>query len=643
MRRSRPGRLLLVTPPLVQPNAPYPATPWLTGILRRRGFDVVQADASLGLLLRLLSPAGLVRIRRALQRRRRRTAAGRWFLARYEAIVARAGPVLRFLQDREPGLAGPLASRTLLPEGPRFAVLATLGEAGVAADVAALGPTDFARFLAGLFLDDVCDAVRENIDPRFGFSRYGESLGVRLPRLAPLLAALRAPPTLIDRLVDELADELQARFRPAVVGLTVPFPGTLYGALRLARRFKRRAPGVRVVLGGGFVNTELRELAEPALFDLVDDVGLDDGADPLAAVAEHAAGRRGDDGLVRTFVRRDGRVRFVPGPGAAPARHAANGPPLHVGLPLGDYFGVTETVNPMHALWSSGRWNKLMLAHGCYWHRCRFCDTSLDYIRRYDPAPPAVLVDWIEAVMAETGRSGFHFVDEALSPVLLRGLADELLRRRLDVTWWGNIRFERGFTAALAAKLARAGCIAVSGGLEAAHPRLLERIDKGVRLDAAADAIRALAEAGILVHAYCMYGLPSQTAQDTVDALEYVRRLFTRGWLRSAFWHRFALTVHSEFGRHPERHGLRLRREPRPTFARNELAFDDELQVDHEALGRGLHRATYNFMHGVGLRNDVRSWFDVPVPRPTLRTAAATTRRGASKPPVRRRRARASR
>jgi radical SAM superfamily enzyme YgiQ (UPF0313 family) len=643
MSHTAPGRLLLVTPPLVQPNAPYPATPWLTGILRRRGFDVVQADASLELLLRLLSPAGLDRLRRALLRRPRPTPAGRWLLAHYPSCRALVGPVLRFLQDREPELAAPLASRTLLPEGPRFAVLESLAAAGVAADDPALDRLRRARFLAGLFLDDVCDAVREDVDPRFGFSRYAESLGVHLPRLAPLLRALRHPPTPVDRLLDELVDDLHERCRPTVVGLTVPFPGTLYGALRLARRLKRRDPALRVALGGGFVNTELRALAEPALFDLVDYVCLDDGADPLAAVLEHAAGRRPDDALLRTFVRRAGAVHYVAGPPTTPARHAANGPPLHHGLPLADYFSMTETLNPMHALWSSGRWNKLLLAHGCYWHRCRFCDTTLDYIRRYDPAPAAVLVDWIEAVRAETGRDGFHFVDEALAPGLLRRLADELRRRNVAVSWWGNIRFERGFTPELARKLAASGCIAVSGGLEAAHPRLLRRIHKGVALDEATAAIGALADAGLLVHAYCMYGLPGQTAQETVDALELVRRLFARGRLHSAYWHRFALTVHSEFGRRPEAYDLRLRRTARATFARNELPFDDDAAVDHEALGRGLHRATYNFMHGVGLEEDLRSWFDVPVPRPTLRTGAATPRRAASKPPATRRSARASR
>jgi hypothetical protein len=73
----------------------------------------------------------------------------------------------------------------------------------------------------------------------------------------------------------------------------------------------------------------------------------------------------------------------------------------------------------MHRLWTERPWIKLTLAHGCYWHRCAFCDTSLDYIRSYDPADAATIVGWMERAMADTGLCGFHFVDEAAPPALL--------------------------------------------------------------------------------------------------------------------------------------------------------------------------------------------------------------------------------
>ena len=184
-----------------------------------------------------------------------------------------------------------------------------------------------------------------------------------------------------------------------------------------------------------------------------------------------------------------------------------------------------------------------------------------------------------------------------------------MIERNVEITWWGNVRFEKAFTPELAQLLARAGCVAISGGLEVASDRLLTLMNKGVTVAQVARVTRAFTDAGIMVHAYLMYGFPTETVQDTVDALEMVRQLFVAGCIQSAFWHRFAATAHSPIGKQPELFGIRLRNEPVVTFARNEVAFDDPTGVDHDELGEGLRRALYNYMHGVGLQENVTSWF----------------------------------
>jgi radical SAM superfamily enzyme YgiQ (UPF0313 family) len=263
----------------------------------------------------------------------------------------------------------------------------------------------------------------------------------------------------------------------------------------------------------------------------------------------------------------------------------------------------------MHRLWSDGRWNKLTIAHGCYWKQCTFCDVTLDYIARYDRAPAELLVDRIEAMIAETGQTGFHFVDEAAPPAALRALAEELLRRRVTITWWGNVRFEKAFTPELAELLARSGCVAISGGLEVASDRLLALMKKGVTVEQVARVTRAFADAGVMVHAYLMYGFPTETAQETIDSLERVRQLFEEGCIHSGFWHRFAATAHSPIGRDPQLYGITLRKGPKISFAKNEVAFDDPTGTDHDFFAPGLRKALYNYMHGLGFEKDPRSWF----------------------------------
>ena len=614
-------RVLSVIPPMTQLNTPYPSTAYLTGFLRSRGFDAVQEDLALALVLALFSTTGLQAVRAQIEsapaaQRSPRVSA---FLEDFDRYQSTMAPALAFLQGRDPTLAHRIGSRTFLPEGSRFESLDVYidddGGDPLAWAFGALGVQDRARHLATLYLNDVADVLSDAIDPRFEFVRYAESLAQSQPTFDPLAQALAAPLNLIDQTLVDLTQQALARHAPRVVLVSVPFPGAVYAAFRIAQAVKAHDPGIVTVLGGGYANTELRQLREPRVFDYFDHVTLDAGERPLLALLEHLQGRRSAQRLVRTYRRdADGQVQYVNWIEADVA-FAEVGTPTWDGLPLNSYLSLLDMLNPMHRLWSDGRWNKLTVAHGCYWKKCSFCDVSLDYISRYEGASAATLVDRIEAIVKETGQTGFHFVDEAAPPKALKTLAAELQRRQLSISWWGNIRFEKSYTPELCQQLADSGCIAISGGLEVASDRLLNLMKKGVSVEQVARVTKAFSDAGVLVHAYLMYGFPTQTVQDTVDALEYVRQLFDQGCIQSGFFHRFACTVHSPVGLNPQEYGVTLEPLPPITFATNDVGFIDPTGVDHDALGVSLRKALYNYMHGIGLEEDVRSWFGPRTPK----------------------------
>jgi hypothetical protein len=612
-------RILSIIPPMTQLNTPYPSTAYLTGFLRARGFAARQMDLSLGVALQLLSTAGLDGIHEQTEAlsRRQRTATVRFFSEQFELYRTTITPVIRFLQGRDPSLAHRIASRHYLPEGPRFASLDHYLDPGHSAGDAldwafgALGLQDRAKHIATLYLNDLADVIRDAVDPRFEFVRYAESLAASQPTFDHLRVALEAPRSLVDAALHALTLKALSDNEPTLVLITAPFPGNVYGAFRVAQTIKQTQPAVVTVLGGGYCNTELRAMNEPRVFDYFDFVTLDAGERPLLALIEHLQNKRPLEQLVRTYTRQLHYVDHKEPDIAA----AATGTPTYDGLPLNDYLSLLDMLNPMHRLWSDGRWNKLTVAHGCYWKKCSFCDVNLDYISRYDLTVTGVLMDRIETLIRETGQTGFHFVDEAAPPKALKSLASALLQRKLEISWWGNIRFEKSFNADLCQLLADSGCIAITGGLEVASDRLLKLMKKGVSVEQVARVTRAFSDAGILVHAYLMYGFPTQTAQDTVDALEYVRQLFAAGCIQSGFFHRFTCTVHSPVGKHPEQYGVTLSPPHNPTFASNDINFTDATGIDHDRFGAALKKALYNYMHGVGLDQDVRSWFDEDVPR----------------------------
>jgi hypothetical protein len=408
------------------------------------------------------------------------------------------------------------------------------------------------------------------------------------------------------------------RLNPSLVCLTVPFPGNLYGAFRIAHSIKSQRPDMTVALGGGYANTELRRLSDPRVFDYVDYVTLDDGERPLLSLIEHLAGTRPRTRLCRTFYREKDRVVFANDTSDREFSMAEVGCPTYSGLTLGHYLTILDSTNPMHRLWSEGHWNKLTVAHGCYWKQCTFCDVGLNYISRYERTPTDRLIQQIEQLIAETGHRGFHFVDEAAPPAALKSLALALLERGITISWWGNIRFEEAFAPDLCRLLAASGCIAVTAGLEAASDRLLEKIKKGITVDQTAFVAAAFQDAGILIHAYLMYGCPSETIQETIDSLERVRQLFAANLIQSAFWHRFTATAHSPTGLKPAAHGLRILGPEFQGFAENDLLHNDQHGKTPEWLGAGLRRSMLNYLEGRGLTLDVRQWFGHFVPSPQV-------------------------
>lgn len=606
---------------MTQINSPYPATPYLTAFLKSLGHEVEQVDLGLEVILRLMSREGLSRLKTEILKKNAKHDSVDFFLEAYTDYVQTIEPVIRFLQGKDSSLALRLARRQLVPEGPRFLnlqqqdsiLLAKFGEMGL---------QDQAKYIGSLYLDDLADVIKHGLDSDFEFSRYGESLASSMSSFTPLQQKLNQTPGLLDLLMKEILLERHKNFPADLVGLTLPFPGNVYGGLRAAEILKNLDPKVKIVMGGGFVNTELRELQDPRIFQYTDYLIFDDGEKPLDCLLGYLQGKLKEENLFRTKLLKNGQVTEISNPLTQDFPFKENLTPDYEGLKLTEYISMVEMPNPMHRMWSDFRWNKLILAHGCYWKKCTFCDVNLDYINRFEPQKASRIVDHIEKIVAQTGSTGFHFVDEAGPPALLKQLSEEIIKRGLKISWWGNLRFDTQFDESLAQLMADAGCVAVTGGLEVATPRLLKLINKGIEVEKVSKVTKAFKKAGIYVHAYLMYGFPTQTDQDTVDSLEMVRQLFENECIDSGFWHRFLATAHSPVGKSPEKFGVQLQPREIPTeglFAKYEVPFLDTTPARHDQMAFGLKKALYNFMHGVGQNEPLQFWFDQKVPKPTVR------------------------
>ncbi|MES2589626.1 MAG: radical SAM protein [Bacteroidota bacterium] len=604
-------KVFFITPPFTQLNTPYPATAYLKGFLNTKHIESYQTDLGIEVILKLFSKEGLQAVFDTIEKKTVELSSNSQRIVKLKnEYIKTIDAVISFLHDKNPTLAHLISERNYLPEASRFAQLEDLEWA-----FGTMGIRDKARHLATLYLEDFSDLIIEAIDPHFGFSRYAERLGRSASSFSELNTALNQENTYIDDLLLDLLKDKIEKEKPTLVAISVPFPGNLYSAFKCGQWIKKNHPEIKVTLGGGYANTELRSLSDVRVFSFFDFITLDDGEAPILNLLESLRGERAVQNLKRTFCLEGDEVKYYNASMSPDFKQKDVGTPDYSDLPLDKYLSVIEIANPMHRLWNDGRWNKLTLAHGCYWGKCTFCDISLDYIQTYQATTANILVDRIEELILQTGNNGFHFVDEAAPPALMRDLALEIIRRDLTVVWWTNIRFEKSFTYDLCKLLAFSGCIAISGGLEVASDRLLRLIDKGVTVSQVAKVADNFTQAGIMVHAYLMYGFPTQTEQETIDSLETVRQLIEIGAIQSGFWHQFAMTAHSPVGLNPEKyHVIRTNLEV-GTFANNDLYHEDPTGCKHEDFSEGLKKSLFNYMHGIGFELPLQKWFDFKVPR----------------------------
>lgn len=640
--------ILFVLPPLTQLNTPYPSITHLTGYLRSRGIEAEQMDLGIELINRLFTRVELGRVfdlveARVEARELKLNKTLRIIVSNRHFYERNVEAVMKFLSGRDLQLANRFSDLRFWEDMHRLPDEEELEWA-----FGTSGKIDRAKYLCSLFLKNIVDVV-QLVDEHFQLIRYAEKLCTYLTTFEPIeeelekmsltenisltestelteKASLRLAlgnGNMIEELMLELLEKKLQEVKPDWVGISVPFPGNLLAGLKCAKYVKDKYEGVKIVMGGGYVNTELRQMTDTGIFKYVDYITFDDGELPIRRLIEGGE-------LLRTAYLKDGKVEYAQMDVQENEKFGDLPAPTTRGLDLGKYIDFVDTTNPMHRLWSDGRWNKMMLAHGCYWAKCAFCDTCLDYIGRFEACDVKIIVDRMETMIAVTGNTGFHFVDEAAPPALLRKLAEEILERKLVVTYWTNVRFDKTYTAELCYLLARSGCIAVSGGLEVASPRVLKLINKGVTIESATECMRNLSANGIMVHTYLMYGFPTQTEKELYDSLGRVRDLFAEGLIQSAFWHRYAMTCHSPSGRNPESVGARhvllhtedlsltefteftekaMASPALNPFANNEIPFEVDNEPDWDRFTEGLNVATYNYMRQTGFDVPLKRWF----------------------------------
>jgi len=685
--------VIVITPPILQINSPYPSGAYLSAFFKNQGCNVTWADLNLQLFYSIFSSAGIQKIfqlssKRAIQlaeKAEKKGDDGTAFNLRRYVSTASAWEnwidwIVQILRDGGENISNTNPRRSsrekqhqflyspFAPRGNRMLnFMENLNHEPTVDDV---------RMLCTLALADLSDYITIAFDENFSLVRYAESLAVDERDFSQIQSQLDSPvmknfyePVLenyFGRSGSKLPSGFCCKSSPSapvfppqsltqessqaglysdtqtMVCISIPFAGTLLPALYTARFFKKNyGDSIKICIGGGFVNTELRNANQKALAKYVDFISYDRGygsyyqllnfinkdspdfssvSEPIYKLRQFAKTEDGSIKVIEPIWKQDEIEKIEDS-------FTQTTTPDYSDIDFSIYPRVCDDVNPMHRLWTDGSWIKAYLAHGCYWHKCAFCDTQLDYVCSYLPVGTKNLYESLSNTAKEKGVFGIHFVDEALPPAMIKQFALENLKQpgENQLYYWGNVRFEKAFTKDLAALLSAGGFAAVSAGLEVATGSGLKNINKGTDIQSIVSACAAFKEAGILVHAYMIYGFWNDTPQSIIDSMETLRQFFEAGLLDSAFWHKFVLTRNSQVytewkeGLHPELkpiESVKKQNAENAMFAQNNLHFEGE--QSYEKFGPYLETALNSWMHGEALNRKIQKWFDFPVPAPTI-------------------------
>ena len=414
--------ILILQPPLVQLNTVYPAGAYLKSFFSQLKKDYPQwslghirwVDCCNRLFHRIFCRQGLTHIfsateKQALAQAEQWEQAGRHeeafnvrrYLSQQEDWIRWIDAIVAIVQGQGRELCHAFVASPAVPRGQRME--------NFMAGLDAMPTVDEGVILASLALADLADYISAFYDTSFQLVRYGESLAASHRGFEVVEQGMEAPvlrdfyqPEVAD-LVRQARDQLQEDSR-LLVCVSCPFPGTLAAALYTCRYFKQ-ALGERafVVMGGGYVNTELRQVQEPALAAYLDALSYDRGYGSYWDFFRRMERLDGAAGRFPPQVKLESvyKLRFFGGQedSFAGGEKGAGGwqdfvaaaagnwrqeewrevrrleegfttclTPDFSDIDLSRYPRLADGTNPMHRLWSDGAWLKAYLAHGCYWH-----------------------------------------------------------------------------------------------------------------------------------------------------------------------------------------------------------------------------------------------------------------------------------
>ena len=332
-------------------------------------------------------------------------------------------------------------------------------------------------------------------------------------------------------------------------GISVVYDHQLTHAVWLSRALKERWPEKLIVLGGTAISQYYKYLKDKRhmkrFFKHCDAIVVGEGETAICQIAELQGNLRSGSHLRNTIL-----YDPVKDEVQLPENiYYENLPSL--GAPIYDY--------PWHLYLSPERGVNYSPTRGCYWNRCTFCDYGLNTDMPTSPWRERKIDQVIADLQDARQRHGVkyvYFAVDVMSPAYLERLSDAMLDAHLDIRWSAELRMEKVFSVERCEKMARAGCVCISFGMESGNQRILDLIDKGTKVQYMSDTMRNFSRAGIASQLMAFHSFPTETEAERGATLEFISN--NKEYWSGGGFGSFLLTGTAIVAKNPAKFGIKL-------------------------------------------------------------------------------------
>jgi len=325
-----------------------------------------------------------------------------------------------------------------------------------------------------------------------------------------------------------------------VIGFSIKYPAQMLSFHKIAKMIKKKFPEKKIIVGGYYITFLAHtKKIKPSLFKYIDYLVLDYGEEAVYKLIKYLEGKE--------------KIENVPN-----LMYLKNN--LVISTKKKSSMGLNKIPSPAYNHLNLDFYKRKRIYYetnrGCAWGKCAFCtfiNTKKNHSMKAKKA--SKIVDDLIELKKNTKVNHFWLVNDCLPVNLAVKISHEILKKKANIKWQTNIRFEEELDFQTLKLLHDAGCTFLKFGLESGNQRVNQLINKGIKLESASRIIKDCKKLGIQSLLHVIVGFPNESLKESFDTFKFIKKHIK--YVDIIMVNKFFLYPLSRIYKHPSQYGIK--------------------------------------------------------------------------------------